>query len=162
ATSMASLQKRMPKLRLDFAHTPPGTRWYLDGHEQALSLAGQRMPVDPGARELAVSAPGYEDFVFRFNVLPEEDRVVDVVLIAQQRSEPENAAPSSAERLAEPAQEGDASSLTPQAVTFLAEGVFTAAALGLGIASSLQEAARDDKVDSALGQLSSSQDCRWP
>src|SRR5690606_5909690 len=43
-----------------------------------------------------------------------------------------------------------------------AEGVFTAAALGLGIASSLQEAARDDKVDSALGQLSSSQDCRWP
>ncbi len=124
--SIANLRANFPQMRLVLARQPPKMRWYLDGQERGLGETRDAIQIDPGMREVLVSAPGYEDFILRFEARPGDDKVIDIALIPRRRTT------SAAAPVAGPA--GPIDSAEPAFYIALGvQGVLALGGVGLGV-----------------------------
>lgn len=74
-----ALEPRLPRVTIALAaDAPNGTKVYRDGSELGSGSLGFALPVDPGAHDVRVSAPGYEDKTFELTVKEAESKKLEV------------------------------------------------------------------------------------
>lgn len=150
------LEHEIPKLRLSFDHPPSKATLFLDGEELSSGVVGKSLPVDPGARTVSVTAPGYEAYTAKLNLLPAEERDLDIVLIpVKQTAAPVEPAPASttSEKVA------DTNGLTTKSYVLLSEALITAAGIGVGAASMAKVADSKQQHDQVFDALGSASGC---
>jgi len=88
---LAALGPRVPRLRVVLREPPPALRLWRDGKELPAAALGEELPVDPGAVEIAVEAPGYR--TVRREAVAVQGRVTVVELALERIETPPTAAP---------------------------------------------------------------------
>jgi hypothetical protein len=76
----AALQHRLPTLRIVVPAAPPGLQVVQDGQELPAASFGVPLPVDPGAHELAATAPGRETWKQAVTAIEGKTSEVTIVL----------------------------------------------------------------------------------
>jgi hypothetical protein len=137
----------------------------LDGQERSTHLLGKAIPVDPGARRISVTAPGFLPFTQHINLLSQERRTLSIQLVPKLADGRAQTTPDrEPDRATHPGSvPSRGSSLKPWVL--LAEGTLSLGGLVLGVieVSELAQSTRNrdrllDEITSGNGNcLASSQ-----
>jgi len=135
----AALAAEVPRLtvRLPGA-APAGSRVWLDGTELSPDQLGVMLPIDPGAHELRVVAPGLPTQQQQLTLVPHQERRVDIDLPA---ARPTPRAPS---RRDEPPSQPSTS--TARTLSYVTGGV-AIAGLGVGVTTALLAVGRKATIE---------------
>ena len=77
--ALASVDQRVPKLKISFVEQPPGLRLLRDGAEMHLATLDEALPLDAGEHSLEASAPGRK--TEKRQLLLEEGKTTTVELV---------------------------------------------------------------------------------
>jgi hypothetical protein len=146
-TRAQALEPRVPKLTLTLAPTAPKDSTVRDGSVDLGSAAfGVALPVEPGAHELVVSAPGFEPRTFRLQLAEGQAQALTVSPGNAVGVAPIANLPAISAKSADKTTEPSASGSSTRTLGFVIGGVGVAG-LGVGAIAGILELGKAHTVD---------------
>jgi hypothetical protein len=91
---VAVLDKRVPRVRVDVAYTPPGLVVQRDGVELKSASWGIALPVDPGPHVIVATAPGRQRFEMTINAAADGAESAVIIALVDDPDSATNAHPA--------------------------------------------------------------------
>lgn len=85
---LAALAPRLPKLRIEVASPPAGLKVTRDNVEFPRAALGDALPLDPGAHQVSVSAPGFQAVTRAVTLEEGKTATVSITLIKEKDTPP--------------------------------------------------------------------------
>ncbi len=141
-----ALEARVPRVTLTLGPNAPSGSTVRDGNvELGAAAFGIALPMDPGAHELVVAAPGFAPRSFKIQLAAGENRAV-VVLPGAAIGQPAVGASAGAVRPSSPLQEVSSSHANTRTLGFVLGGVGVAG-LGVGAIAGAMTLSKKNAVD---------------